>query len=311
MKSERGFALVITLIVTALLVALLVEFVNEVYVDTSHSHNFVASQQAGILAASGIDGGIALLRTSANMRGGLKYSSLNEPWARPMAYDAGVGTVNILIEEESGKLDLNSATSQTGVQDPNNFYQETAKRLLTKLQLPADLYDTVSDWVDTDDTPRPSGAESNYYNSLKQPYSAHNDWLNTLEELTLVKGYTPLVLNKLRPYVTVYGSAQGIAAQININTAPKELLAALDERLMSSDLVDRILETRKTKPILSFADIPGFGDLAQKLSVKVVFQGTIYRIRAEGKVGESLSVAEAVVTDIQNSKPTVLYWREY
>jgi general secretion pathway protein K len=309
MKGERGFALVITLIVTALLVALLVEFVNEVYVDTSHSHNFVASQQAGILAESGIAGGIALLRTSANMRGGLKYSSLNEPWAKPMAYDAGVGTVNILIEEESGKLDLNSATSLTGTPDP--FYQETAKRLLTKLQLPADLYETVSDWVDTDDTPRPSGAESNYYNSLKQPYPAHNDRLNTVEELTLVKGFTPLVLNKLRPFVTVYSPAPGVAAQININTAPKELLAALDERLMSSDLVDRILETRKTKPILSFADIPGFGDLGQKLSVKVVFQGTIYRIRAEGKVGESLSVAEAVVTDIQNSKPTVLYWREY
>ena len=85
MKGERGFALVITLIVTALLVALLVEFVNEVYVDTSHSHNFVASQQASILAESGIDGGKQLLQFASVLRMGANYSSLTEVWAQPQS----------------------------------------------------------------------------------------------------------------------------------------------------------------------------------------------------------------------------------
>ena len=310
MRGERGFALVITLIVTALLVALLVEFVSEVYVDTSHSHNFVASQQAGILAESGIAGGIQLLKASALLRLGQSYSSLLEPWAQPLSYDAGVGSMTISIEEESGKLDLNTATSPT--RTPDLFYQEAALRLFKKLELSPDLYEALADWADTDDTPRPGGAETSFYTTLKPSYLSHNDRLDTLEELARVKGFDPLVLNKLKSCVTVYGTEKGVALQasININTAPRELLAALDERLLNNKLVDDILEYRKAKVIKSLADVPGLEAYTQ-LAGKITFIGTIYRIRAEGKVGESVSVAEAVVTNLGATKPTIIYWREY
>lgn len=311
MRGERGFALVITLIVTALLVALLVEFVSEVYVDTSHSHNFVASQQAGILAESGIAGGIKILQLSSAMRLGAAYSSLLEPWAKPQSYDAGVGSVTISIEEESGKLDLNSATTQTGISDP--FYNDTMQRLLKTLALSPDLYEALKDWADTDDTPRPSGAETTYYHTLKPPYQAHNDRLDTFEELALVKGFTPQVLTKLKSCVTVYGagSGTGIANPININTAPKELLAALDDKLMSGNLVDEILDYRKSKVIKNLSDVSGLGPLASALALKVVCQGSVYRIHAEGRVGESVSVAEAVVRMVGQAPPVILYWREY
>ncbi len=313
MRGERGFALVIALIVTTLLVALLVEFVGEVYVDTSHSHNFVASQQAGILAESGIAGGVALLKASAAMRQaqGIDASSLSEMWATPFNYDAGVGTVTITIEDESGKLDLNSATSDTGA--PDIFYVQTAERLVKQLQLSHDLLDAASDWRDLDDTPRPNGAETSYYSTLKPPYQAHNGRFNTFEELGLVKGFTPPVLTKLRSCLTVYGSELSsgrMAAQININTAPKELLAALDDKLMTGDMVNQILEYRKTKPIKTLNDVAGLEKLVQLIG-KVSFKGSIYRIHAEGKVGESVSVAEAVVSNVEQPKPTVLYWREY
>jgi general secretion pathway protein K len=309
MRQERGFALVITLIVTALLVALLVEFVSEVYVDTSHSHNFVASQQAGILAESGIAGGIRLLQVSAYQRTGGNYSSLLELWAKPQVYDSGDGTVTISIEEESGKLDLNSATSQTGTPVP--FYKDTALRLLTKLKLSQDLYETLMDWVDADDTPLTSGAETSYYSTLKPPYQAHNDRLETVEELALVKGFTPPVLATLKSCVTAYGSVRGgPPVPININTAPKELLAALDDKLMSGHVVDDIMEARKTKVFKTLSDVPGLEGFTQ-LQGKITFQGSVYRIHAEGKVRESVSVVEAVVTNINQPKPTVLYWREY
>ena len=314
MKGERGFALVITLLVTALLTALLVEFVNEVYVDTSHSHNFVASQQAGILAESGIAGGIQMLRASALMRQvqGQSASTMLDLWAKPYPYDAGVGTVTISIEEESGKLDLNSVVSPNG--KPVDFYSDVAQRLFKTLAFSPDLYDSLFDWVDPDDNPLPGGAESKYYSTLKPPYQAHNDRLNTFEELALVKGFTPQVLTKLRSCVTVYGGAKGgIPPTININTAPRELLLSLDDSLARGDLVDRILEFRKTKAINSAADLTeiGLGPLVQKLALKVGFKGYVYRIHAEGRVGESLSVAEAVVTNVEQGKPNVLYWREY
>jgi general secretion pathway protein K len=309
MRGERGFALVITLVITALLIALLAEFVNEVYVDTSHSHNFVASQQAAILAESGVEGGKQLLKYSSVLRMGQNYSSLTEPWAKPQSYDAGEGTVTISIEEESGKLNLNSATNDTGV---NNPMTEVALRMVRNLKLSTDLVDVLMDWVDTNDQPRAGGAESSYYSTLKAPYKAKNARLDSVEELGLLKGFTPEVLGKLRPLVTVYGSNENEpTTQINLNTAPREVLLALDDA-MSEDLVQRILDYRKTSVIKigTVKDI-GLDTVLPKISTKVTYGGTVYRIHAEGKVRESTSVAEAVVRVSGTAEPTVLYWREY
>jgi len=312
MRGERGFALVITLIVTALLVALLVEFVNEVYVDTSHSHNFVASQQAGILAESGITGGIKLLQVSSVLRAGAQYSSLLEPWAQPQSFDAGEGSVSISIEEESGKLNLNTATSANGTP---NLYTEMAGRLFDRLKLSRDLADSLMDWVDENDTPLPGGAEITYYSTLKIPYAAKNKRLETVEELALLKGFTPAVLSKLRGCVTVYGSTNYAepATRININTADKEMIASLDEKL-GYDLVERILDYRKKRPIKGMVElnsIPGVDAVSPGFVDKITFGGDVYRIRAEGRVGESVSMAEAVVRMAGTAPPVVLYWREY
>jgi len=314
MRGERGFALVITLIVTALLVALLVEFVNEVYVDTSHSHNFVASQQAGILAESGVAGGIKLLQVSNALRLGEQYSSLLEPWATPRTFDSGAGSVSISIEEESGKLNLNTATTDQGT---TNASTEMAVRLFNRLKLSSELADALMDWVDVNDTPLPGGAETTYYSSLKLPYAAKNKRLETVGELALLKGFTPAVLTKLRPCITVYGSTgfdTESATKININTADKDVIAALDEKL-TDDLVERILDYRKIRPIKNIGDlnsIPGLDAISMNLSLRIGYIGNVYRIHAEGRVGESVSRAEAVVRTAGGQEPpVVLYWREY
>ncbi|MCM0080124.1 type II secretion system minor pseudopilin GspK [Geomonas sp. Red32] len=316
MRNERGFALVITLIVTALLVALLVEFMNEVYVDTSHSHNFAASQQASLLAESGVTGAMKLLQMSSLLRQGSKnsaYSSLLEPWAKPQSYDAGVGTVSFTIEEETGKFNLNTATTPNGTR---NDQTEMALRLFNKLKIQGagDLIDTLLDWVDTNDAPHPGGAETNYYRALKVPYQAKNARLETVDELALLKGYTPALVDKLKPYVTVYGSQSDSesATQVNVNTAPREVLCALDTSL-TDDKVDSIIDARSKKPIASIGDlnaISGIESISMNFSTKVCYQGSVYRIHSEGKVGESVSVAEAVVR-MGGTQPLIVYWREY
>lgn len=311
MRGERGFALVITLIVTALLVALLAEFVNEVYVDTSHSHNFVASQQAGLLAQSGIDGGIKLLQLSNSLKQGPPYSSLHDPWAKVPPYDAGVGSVTLSIEEESGKLNLNNATTDNGTR---NEYIKLTESLLDKLKLAPELSSTLLDWSDLDDRPQPNsyGAETSYYSSLKAPYAAKNQKLETVEELALLKGFTPLLVAKLKPYVTVYGASKGESeTKININTAPREVLASLDP-VVKDVLIDQILDYRRKKPIKGpseLNEIAGINAISPLFTSRITYSGSVYRIRSEGRVGESISVAEAVVR--MGPQPTVLYWREY
>jgi len=59
--------------------------------------------------------------------------------------------------------------------------------------LPVDLADTIIDWVDIDDAPYPYGAESNYYNSLPNPYKSKNAAMDSINEMLLIKGITPAV----------------------------------------------------------------------------------------------------------------------
>jgi hypothetical protein len=57
-----------------------------------------------------------------------------------------------------------------------------------------DVADAILDWLDTDEQPREYGAEADYYATLDPPYGAKNGPLETVEELLLVKGVTPLLL---------------------------------------------------------------------------------------------------------------------
>ena len=308
MKDERGFALVITLIITALLVAVCAEFIDEVYVDTSISHNFVAGQQASILAASGVDGGIRMLQFTLAEQ---VYSSLLDSWAKPLKIEDEQGSLQVTIEEESGKLNLNVIAQPNGTF--NDVYYPIAVRLLKKLQLSPDLCDALADWVDENDDPHPGGGESSYYATLKPPYTAKNARMETLEELALVKGFDGKTLTLLRPFVTVFPDEQNApAAPININTAPREVIASLDER-MTDDLVARVIDYRKTTPIKNPAElarIPGLETIATGLMTRIKSKGTVFRIHSEARVMETSRVVEAVVR-ISGLQQTVLYWREF
>ena len=307
MKNQRGFALVITLLITALLVALSVQFVDEVYVDTSVSHNYVAAQQASILAASGVEGGNRLLQYTQSLQ---TYSSLLDPWAQPLIFEEEQGKLVISIAEESGKLNLNYLVGNNGTVDQRQY--DMAVRLFKKLGLSQDLLDALVDWLDVNEEPRPAGAESAYYNRLKPPYPAKNGNLDTTEELRLIKGFDSSIVAKLRPFVTVYADPASVAAMININTAPKEVLTALSDNI-TDDLATRILDRRKTTPFKNaseLAQVAGFETIAQELMLLITAKGAVYRIQSEAFVKETSRLVEAVVRP-SGMTPTVLYWREY
>ena len=311
MRGERGFALVITLMVTALLVALLVEFVNETYVGTSQSHNFVASQQAGVLAVSGAAMGRSLLEVELSNLPGIGhagYSSLLDNWAQPIQWQDDTGSLTVTITEESGKLNLNSL-AYSGA-DNSYPFRLLARSLFLNLKLPPELCNTAVDWVNRVDLPpQPNGAKSPYYNTLKPPYDVKGAPFDTFEELALVKGFTSDTVAKLKPYLTVYGQfANEPSTKINVNTAPPELLVSIPG--VGADVVSRILEYRKTRPIMSLADIPSLGAPSPALLEMITFQGSVFRIHAEGKVGECVSVVEAVVR-LMDGSSQILYWREY
>jgi general secretion pathway protein K len=309
MREERGFALVLTLVVTAILVALVVEFITEVYVDTSSRQYAVDGQQASLLADSGMTGSIKLLQKELVGKG---YSSLQDRWATPLVLEEEKGTLRVTVEEENGKLSLNHVALPNGTF--NDAYFGIATRLLKKLGLSTDLCDALADWVDENEEPHPGGAESNWYLAQKPPYRAKNSRLESVEELALVKGFSGKPLEQLRPFVTVYADDPASpAAPININTAPREVLMALDER-MTDSLADRIMEYRKGTPFKSpgeLARVSGMESIATGLQTLIRTKGSVYRLRSEATVNGTVRVVEAVVRLTGGAEPPRLYWREY
>lgn len=313
MRGERGFALVMALVVTALLVALVTEFITEVYVDTTAKQSFVDAQKAGLMAESGVAGAIEIIRLSLSSK---SYTSLHDLWAKPIELPEEQGTLRVIVEDESARLSLNHIAGANGTfideGDPTGSYYGTALRLFRGLKLPAgDLCDAVADWIDENDVPKPGGAESQWYTLRKPSFSAKNARLTSIEELALVKGFSNEVMGKLRQFVTVYGE-NSVAAPINVNTAPKELLMALDERITDSQ-AEQIIEYRRTTPFKDKAElvrVPGMEGIATGLQSRITAKSTLFRIIAEGQVNGVTRIVETVVS-FGGVVPATLYWREY
>lgn len=308
MKGERGFALVLTLVVIALMVAVLVELIHQVYVDLSLSRGYRDGQQASILAESGITGGVKLLQLSL---AGSGYTSLADPWATPIKLDDETGSIEVTITEESGRININSLVLPIG--ETEAFTLAALKRLGKRLQIPDDGWACLADWQDSDDQTRSGGAEMVYYRSLKRPYSPRNGKLATLAELSLIKGFTPETILRLAPFVTLYADQRDAPlSQVNINTAPREVLAALDDGI-DERMAERIMEERRLKPFKSpgeLSRVPGAEAISQKLAGKTSVKGALFRITSIARVKESARRVEAVFR-FSGGNPETLSWQEY
>lgn len=309
MNRQGGFVLVVVLLVVALLTGLTVTFINDVYLETGSRSASLDAAQGSLFAEGGIAAGLQLLSVTV---GSASYSTLNDLWAQPLQLQEEQGQLLVTITEESGKLNLNQVALPNGTAHP--VFHPLAQRLLKRLTLPPDLLDAVSDWIDEGDIPSPGGAEKDWYLAQKQPLQPRNGPLETVEELGRVKGFGNGPLEQLLPFITVYGEASvgAPATKININTAPQELLEALDERITTA-LATRIIAWRRLTPFKEPSDlarVPGMDGIAPSLLTVITAKGSVYRLNSAATVNGTTRTIEAVVR-LSGSTPTVLYWREY
>ena len=303
MRGNRGFALVLTLVVTALMVAVTAELIHQVYVDTSLSRGFRDSQQASLVAESGITAGKQYIQ--------FVFSGAYSWPLKPIEQSDETGSITITITEESGKICLNDL-----VPGNNTDFTMNALKRLGGTNVKNEFWDALTDWMDSDDNPSPGGAEKSYYLSLKPPYLPRNNKLSTFSELSLVKGFTeengftPDVVRKLAQCVSVYQTS-GQRSMININTASQEVIAALDAKI-SADAGQVVKEVEAGRPFKSLNDlaqrIPSFGALTTGWIGYVTVQGDVFRITSKATVKDS---ARTVVAIWRKSNNTILSWQEY
>ena len=222
--------------------------------------------------------------------------------------------MQITISEESGKINVNGLVQQNG--DYELFTQGVLQRLGTRLKLKVDITPAIADWIDSNDQPRSGGVESASYRTLKSPYSARNGKIMTLTELSLVEGIRdskPDILGMLRPYLTTFSDqANSPLPTVNINTAPLEIVAALDKGI-DDRMAERIVAERRIQPFKSIGElsrVPGLDTIATGLGGRITVKGNLFRITSVAKVKDSGRTVEAVVR-LSGSMPQILSWQEY
>ncbi|OGP64900.1 MAG: hypothetical protein A3K22_00770 [Deltaproteobacteria bacterium RBG_16_42_7] len=298
--SQKGLALIITLLITALLVTVIVEIVYAVHIHISMTSSYRDLQRASPLAEGGVE--LASMVLDDIMRG-KTYTYLNEEDTDKI-FAEGDKVLSLRVEDEQGKISLNTIVYKNG--ETNAEYYGAYLRLLENLKLENGLVDAVADWIDINDEPRPFGGETyDYYQRLSLAYAAKNSQLDSMEELLLIKGYSPMVYKKLAPLVTVYTDGR-----VNINTATKEVIMALHGDI-TEDMAQRVIDYRRENPFHDTAEIRkvrGFETIGFGLQGKITVQSRIFRIFSKVDIGGTIREVEAVIQTGQNFK--TLYWRQ-
>jgi len=295
-RNQRGAVLLLVLVVVALLSALLTDWAFSTLVALRLTETFRDSNRAYYLARGGVEVGRQLLRDDNN-----GYDTPSEMWgvgipSYPVSDDA---TVSIRIVDEDGRFNLNKVVDNLG-ENPNPLMRDRLRRLLTHLEIddPDALSDALIDWIDRNQTTSPRGAENSWYQGLASPLVSKDGPLDTVDELLLVKGFTPEILQKLTPHVTVAG-----VSRLNLNSAGKDLLLIWDNDVPSGD-IDQLLERRQEKPFKSLTEVQEVLGLATysalNRNVDIAVTSQFYQIRSVAQVNDGVRTVEVLLEKAGN-----------
>jgi type II secretory pathway component PulK len=176
-----------------------------------------------------------------------QYDALMDGWSYdPTFQDVRVGEASVTVGYRNTGQGALAQSFVYGLQDEEskinlNHAKRVQLQRLLRIVLSCSeterqsLAASLVDWRDKNsELSIPMGsAEDHEYQQLQYPYEAKDDDFEVLDEILLVQGMTDAYFEKIKDYVTVWGSGK-----VNINTAPKIILSVLG---LSDDIVEKIL----------------------------------------------------------------------
>ncbi|MBF0204884.1 MAG: general secretion pathway protein GspK [Desulfamplus sp.] len=202
--NQKGIALLVTLALISILMAAALELARR-SADSAEMDKRTADRfQAEEMAKSGIDLAMFILTRDAEQN---DIDSVQDIWADSEILAAAVqllgfqqGSLDIVITDELGKIQINALLAQFPGSDINNDQSALWERFLNMvissdksvdLRDPAEIINSLKDWLDSGDNDAISGlsgAESYYYEALDPPVVCSNGPVNKVEELFMIKG---------------------------------------------------------------------------------------------------------------------------
>ena len=333
-SKQSGIALVIVLWMLTLLAILALSYSANTRVEIKLTAHLVQTAKANALAEAGIWQAVSELLKPPEEQAWQTDGSINQ-------VDFAGGEINIRIQDETGKIDLNSART------------ELLHNLIISLDITIDngerlqLLQAILDWRDKDNLVRRFGAEDDEYLTAGFEYGAKDGPFNTLSELQLVAGMTPEIFKKMEPALTIHSHQPGI----NPEVAPREVLLALLG--VSAELVDEYMLNRTDSPFNKLRELQLVARMTPEIYKKEVLlalpdvsaelvdeymlsrtdgrdssfaaslpgidsryfskaRGRIFKITSEGLISESINRIDAIVLIKRNSNMPyiVLSWQE-
>jgi general secretion pathway protein K len=252
-------------------------------------------------------------------------------WAKNL--EKGIGVTALPVEMGAGKAVVD-ILPEAGRRNVNTLVDEDWEELLDQAGVAeekwAELIDCFMDFTDGNDEHRLNGAEKDdpFYKDLD--YVPKNARLDTVDELLLIKGFTPGIVYGGPPPEPKAEPLRGIAhllttfgdGKVNVNTASREVLLTLtagNGKMMDEWTVDDILKYRLGDDGLANTEDDGFtsvGEAIQKTGMDPALADKISvadrRFVRVISIGESGGVKSGVwaVFEVGDRRVTPVYWRE-
>ncbi|MBF0163546.1 MAG: type II secretion system minor pseudopilin GspK [Magnetococcales bacterium] len=222
-----GAALLTALLIVAVAAALATSLMSAQHLEIRASANLLDRDRGMWFALGGEAWAMGILNRDA---ADSQYDHLNEIWAGtppPVPVTGGSATGRII--DLHGRFNLNNLLVD-GKQSPNDWAR--FERLLKVVGIEPRVAFAVMDWIDPDSVVSgPGGAEEETYLGRRPPYRPANRFFTSTSELRLVAGFDEEKVTRLLPFVTALPER----TEININTAPLELLMTLVENMSRAE----------------------------------------------------------------------------
>lgn len=244
--AQGGVALITAVLIAAVIAVIAVSMAAQQKLDVRRTANVIEGERAYVFAL-GVESWVQ--QVLAKDKRDNQVDHLGEPWASrlpPITVEGAV--IGGRIEDLQGRFNLNNLVKDDKV---SPLDMQRFQNLLTVLSVDPGLANAVVDWIDPDaDITFPGGAEDGEYLRAAVPYRAANGPMASPSELLLVQGVTADIYQKLAPLV----SALPARTDLNVNTAPKEVLMALAAEISGAD-ADALIEAREKE---GFGAMPAF-----------------------------------------------------
>ncbi len=325
MRRDRGIVFVLTLAILVAVVSLLAIAAANQRGAVRQDLGELEQRRAKLAAEAGIQRAMAELQLLIDTPP--ETMTNQDEWALLGNNGSDIfrlpkSSFRLQVVDNCGFLDVNALTEEQ----------------LQTLGLSFEQIDSLLDWREATVTERPQGAKDAYYNGLTNPYNARLGRLQSLDELLLVRGFTPATLYGPPPSANSGQAGQAVSsaalqlnlplasiltvdafssvngpggdARINLNGGAVTAQAIANRLLIPQNIAQQILDLRNNRPNQAFTNLSDVlqvpGILGNQTNLRAIIDGATISAteRQEGRVNINTASLDAI-SAIPNVTPEI------